>query len=164
MPAATPRLVMDCLLLLSAGRRAARGAGRCPRLVERTGWTTRIETLCACCELRGGMRPCGTCARGLLCRSEYTGDEDGVKREVGAHTRRRRIQAEATSDNATTPRIASRIRLPRAHSSPRMTSFIVGEAEVLEWWLDFSCTLPGGRLSSKRTNKKEWRVIDGAAL
>jgi len=24
--------------------------------------------------------------------------------------------------------------------------------------LDFSCTLPGGRLSSKRTNKKEWRV------
>ena len=30
------------------------------------------------------MRPCRTCARGLLCRPEYTPDEDGVKREIGA--------------------------------------------------------------------------------
>ncbi len=36
MPATNPRLVMDRLLLPSAARRAARGAGRCPGLVERT--------------------------------------------------------------------------------------------------------------------------------
>src|SRR5215471_18269596 len=115
MPARNPRWVMDCLLL-SRQAAAPRGAsaavrdwwkGRVGQLLplipahaglrehflmvvaEPLGYSkaSAIETFRACCESRGGMRPRRTCARRLLCRSEYTTGEDSVKHEVGAAPR-----------------------------------------------------------------------------
>src|SRR6266508_5513799 len=78
-------------------------AGYAQRAGDHTGTPLRAGNLCV-----------GTASAAAVIPSE--------REPNGAHARRRRIQAEPTSDTATTPRITSRMRLTRAHSSPRMAS------------------------------------------